>query len=224
MAGFPLVLHNNLSDPDFLSLLRTSGNYKERSYVTHDTVHAPALAENLSDPIWCLLLGDSMLERLKTTGAHTKMGQGRFPQIFNAGVGGDRIRNVLYRLGTKNLMGALQARGVKHAILQMGTNDLRPKRRLSTEALGQYALILEAVHRASPEAKVLVTGLLPRKDVNLAAIDASNQDLEQLVSGYNKLTGKVLGMWYFCNPKSLSLRLLFANHNMTGSYICFSCS
>jgi hypothetical protein len=117
MAAEPLELHTQLSDDDFFKLLNASGKYKERSNQTHDTVHAPLLAQQPSKPIWCLLLGDSMLERLKTTGAHTQLAQIGYADVFNAGVGGDRIQNVLYRLGTKDLFRALQSRGMQYAIL-----------------------------------------------------------------------------------------------------------
>lgn len=185
--------HSTLSDPEFLVLVRNQAKYKERSQLTHDSVHEPLLKKEPFKSIWCLLLGDSMLERLKTTGTHTKLGQGEFPHIFNAGVGGDRIQNVLYRLDTKGLYYDLRLHGVKYAILHMGTNDLRPKRGLSAGALEQYALVLEAVHRAAPGVKILVTGLMPRKDVDQVFIHRSNLDLQQLVREYNEMTEQKTG-------------------------------
>jgi hypothetical protein len=187
MSSDMIHLHINLTDSNFLILLRGSAKYKERSAQTHDSVHFPLSTIRPSEQIWCLLLGDSMLERLLTTGSHTTLGNGRFPHIFNAGVGGDRIQNVLYRLETKGLFHELKIRGVKHAVLQMGTNDLKPKRGLSSDALRQYALVLEAMHRASPKVKVLVTGLMPRKDVAQGFIDHSNAGLQHLVQDYNAL-------------------------------------
>jgi GDSL-like Lipase/Acylhydrolase family len=186
-------LHTNLSDPDFLLLLRASGKYKQRSDQTHDSVHEPLLTENPLEPIWCLLLGDSMLERLKTTGARTDLGKGQFPHIFNAGVGGDRIQNVLYRLDTKGLFWDLKSHRVKYAVLHMGTNDLRPKRGLNFATLTQYSLVVEALHRAAPGIKILVTGLMPRTDVDEVFIHRSNQALQNLVQEYNELVGQKLG-------------------------------
>lgn len=197
MANKPFELHTDLSDGEFFTLLQASGKYKERSNQTHDTVHAPLLLQRPGELIECLLLGDSMLERLKTTGAHTEIAQCSFPQIFNAGVGGDRVQNVLYRLGTKGLYHALHVRDVKHAIIQMGTNDLRPKQGMTPDALWHYALVLEAVYRAAPGVKILVTGLLPRRGEGQVLIDQSNANLEQLVRDFNQVTRETSGKHHF---------------------------
>ena len=190
----PLKLHTDLSDPEFMLLLRSSEKYKKRSDETHNSVHKPLLESTPSKPIWCLLLGCSTVERLKTTGAHTTLGKGQFPHIFNAGVGGDRIRNVLYRLGTKGLFWDLQTRQVEHAILMMGANDVTNKQALDSEALRQYALVLEALYRACPAVKVLVTGLTPQKPgrrprmvVREGIINHSNASLQRLVQAYQEM-------------------------------------
>lgn len=199
-------IHADLSDADFAALLQNSGKYKERSDKTHHSVHAPLILEKSSEPIWCLLLGDSMLERFKTTGIHTELGQRTFPEICNVGVGGDRIQNVLYRLGSKGLFQGLKSRVVKHVILQMGTNDLRPKRGLNSQALEQYGLVLEAVHRAAAEVRILVTGLMPRKDVEQSFTDQSNVDLQQLVQDLNGLMDKTSGEQAY-SPAPFSVRI-----------------
>ncbi len=193
MSTSSLELHTNLPDPEFMTLLRSASRYKQRSDQTHISVHEPLLSDVPPRPIWCLLLGDSMLERLQSSGAHTVLGQGQFPQIFNAGVGGDGIQNVLYRLDAKDLFRDLRSHGVKFAILQMGTNDLKPKRALHAELLRQYALVLETVHRAAPAVKVLVTGLMPRKDVDPGVVCQSNASLQQLVRDYNAMSGQKSG-------------------------------
>jgi hypothetical protein len=177
--------HPNLPDPDFLALLQSTGTYKERSDETHDTVHAPLLSQPSTSPINCLLLGDSMLERFKTSGQHTKFGTTDFPNIFNAGVGGDRIVNVLFRLGTKDLFHGLQKHGVKFAILQMGTNDLRSKRGLTSGAIDKYGMVLEALRRAAPGIVIVVSGLMPRADVGQVYVERSNESLRQLVEEFN---------------------------------------
>jgi hypothetical protein len=182
-----------LHEADFVQLLRDSGKYKERSDRTHDDTHAPLLAQSPTTRIRCLLLGSSMLERFKTTGKHTKLGQVKFPDLLNAGVGGDRIQNVIYRLGTKGLYSRLKQHGVNFVILQMGTNNLRPKRRLSAGAIEEYALVLEALARVAPGIVVLLTGILPRKDVDRSFIDQSNSDLQQLVRDFNDLREVVQG-------------------------------
>ncbi len=92
----PYQLNTHVSDRDFPNLLHVSGKWKQRSDTTHDRDHAPLLAEKPIKPIWCLLLGDSMLEHLKSAGVDTEIAKSQFPKVFNAGVGGDKIQNVPY--------------------------------------------------------------------------------------------------------------------------------
>ncbi|OCL08317.1 SGNH hydrolase [Glonium stellatum] len=188
-----LQAYRALSGLDFLKLLCGAGKYKQRSEQTHDQVHGPLLADSPPGEVGCLLLGDSMFERFKTTGKHTKLGQVGFPKLLNAGVGGDKTSNVLYRLGAKELYAGLKQRGIKLSILHMGSNDLTPKRGLTAEILDEYGLALETLRRVSPEVVILVTGIFQRKDVGQGLVDQSNLDLQQLVEDFNNLdqTAKV---------------------------------
>lgn len=197
-----------LHEADFVQLLRDSGKYKERPDTTHNDIHAPLLAQSPTNRIRCLLLGDSMLERLKTTGKHTKLGQVEFPDLLNAGVGGDRTQNVIYRLGTKDLYSGLKQHGVNFAILHMGSNNLHPKRGLSAEAIEEYGLILEALARAAPGIVVLLTGILPRKGVDRSFIDQSNSNLQQLVQDFNDIREGVQGMLSQSNALSYAMLCL----------------
>lgn len=183
-----------LSELDFLNLLQETGKYKKRSEITHDTVHKPLLSQLPATQIRCLLLGSSMLERFITTGKHTKLGQLEFPNLLNAGVGGDRIQNVVYRLGTKDLFSGLKQRGVKFAILHMGTNNLRRNRGLTGGEIEQYAMVLEALTRAAPDIVVFVTGIMPRTDIGSNFINRSNTDLRQLVQDFNAIGESTQGM------------------------------
>jgi hypothetical protein len=118
--------NQGLSKTEFKKLLQAEMKFKTRSHDTYHNTHAPELknrqaqllkasapniasigsssVENIQTPsptyvpaaIDTVLIGDSMLERLKTTGAHTQIAH--LPSSFNAGVGGDKIENVLYRL------------------------------------------------------------------------------------------------------------------------------
>lgn len=182
-----------LHEADFVRLLRETGKYKKRSDTTHDNTHAPLLAQSPARRIRCLLLGDSMLERFKTTGKHTKLGQVEFPDLLNAGVGGDRMQNVIYRLGTKDLYSRLKEHGVDCAVLHMGSNNLRPKRGLSAEAIEEYGLVVEALARAAPGIVMLLTGIIPRKDIDRTFVDQSNDGLRQLVQDFNDLREAVQG-------------------------------
>lgn len=177
-----------LSESEFLGILQQSGKYKLRSETTHDLNHVPTLFQIPNKPIKCLLLGDSMLEHFITTGRDTRLGSLSFPDVFNAGVGGDRIHNILFRLGVKDLYSLLKPHGVKLVILQMGTNDLKPNRGFIPDALVQYALVMETMRRlASGSIKIIVTGLMPRKDVGQEFIDTSNEKLRALVEYFNSI-------------------------------------
>ncbi|KAK4696633.1 hypothetical protein P7C71_g1313, partial [Lecanoromycetidae sp. Uapishka_2] len=193
-----------LPEADFLKALHAAGKYKERSEKTHNQVHAPCLSGPPSGKIRYLLLGDSMLERFQTTGKETWLGSMQFPKLFNAGVGGDKTQNVVYRLGTKNLYSGLQERGFEVAILHMGTNKLTPKRSLTAEVIENYALVLEALRRIAPEAVMLVTAIHHRKDVNEALVDQSNADLRQLVADFNEVGDDALVHFV---PASLNITL-----------------
>lgn len=195
MASATPLLHTSLSEVDFTSLLESSGAFKERSDGTHDARHGPELANSPSGRIKLLLLGDSMLERFLTTGKDTKLGQIAFPTAFNAGVGGDRVSNVLFRVGMKGLFGALGKRGVDVAFLQMGTNDLRKKRSLDDKAVSDYTLVIEALRRASPGIQIVVGGVMSRADIGQDVVDQSNMSLIRLVDGINSESGSEFGTW-----------------------------
>jgi lysophospholipase L1-like esterase len=79
---------------------------------------------------------------------------------FCAGIPGDSIQNVLYRLGdTLQLLSAMpdELRGV---VLLIGTNNIE---RFSAEAVCDgIVAIVESIHAARPTLGVCVFGLLPR--------------------------------------------------------------
>lgn len=77
----------------------------------------------LTPKIDVVLLGDSMLERFQTTGKYTQIGGLQYPRVFNAGVGGDKIENVLYRIRL-GLLSILKAKNPKLVVIHIGTNNL----------------------------------------------------------------------------------------------------
>lgn len=234
--------------PDILTDLLKSARAKARSTETHDNVHIPDL-RSVSGEISCLLLGDSMLERFKTTGRSTHFGPepnatrldtssslpvthaddgaeiasgtstsagplvqtlatgfidpslipsyNPMTKTFNAGVGGDSLRNIIYRLtGTPTnpggLLYALQSlaseRQPRYIFLLAGTNDLGDGRKpLSTASLSQYRLIIKALTHVLPQARIWVCGLMPKAKVKqTSVIDDSNLLLKTLVEDMNK--------------------------------------
>ena len=99
-----------------------------------------------------LLLGDSMMERWQTTGKDLPLGN-----VFNAGVGGDRICNLLWRIEN----GILDAGDFSRVVLMIGTNDLE---KTQPKALvdGISQVVGEIQKRKLP---FTVYSLTPRTDI-----------------------------------------------------------
>ncbi|CAF0753529.1 unnamed protein product [Adineta steineri] len=186
-----------LSNTQFNRLITERARFKIRSQNTHNQVHRPQLespplantsttaSSEVSSQIDTVLLGDSMMERFKTTGKHTQIGQLRYPQVFNAGVGGDRIENVLYRIDL-GLLRLLKHKNPKLVVLHVGTNNLRPGKGLQFQHLNDYCLLLHALLRTlSTETHILVTGLFRRTDIDEQCVTHSNMALKELVTKIN---------------------------------------
>ena len=116
-----------------------------------------------------LLLGDSMFERLKTTGKDF------WPEtslICNAGVGGDKIQNVLWRL-EQGLLTKIKARKI---ILMIGTNNVETDS-ISNICEGIVAILKEI------STEVVVLGILPR---NPHPSDRKAQRIKDTIKGVNE--------------------------------------
>ena len=100
---------------------------------------------------------------------------------------------MVFRLGTKGLFSALKQRGVGFVILDIGTNDLHPKRGLNAQAFEGLALVLEAVVRLVPKGLVLVDEVHYRADIKDAVVDEVNAELRALVADFNKMLGETKG-------------------------------
>lgn len=232
----------NLSHPAFVNLLKTQGNYKERSNTTFENVHKPELealnkalsnkdetatssaAPSLSEKKdkenetekesgsstfqspRTLLIGDSLLERLKTIRTpplqtilldssaieslkNPPPGSAQLQlttllSSINLGCGGDKIENVIYRLyaGTYRLLLPLSP-SIKLIILQVGTNNLRPLRPLTATECAKYSLLLAALLKIAPGATLVCSGLFNRRDIPDEAVGGSNDALKKAVEG-----------------------------------------
>lgn len=236
---------DNLSHPAFVNLLKTQGNYKERSQIIFANVHKPELealnktlpttehetvtSSAASTPIEekskdketqkeysfsinksprTLLIGDSLLERLKTLltppfqtvllgssaiehlkkppPGSAQLQLTSLPSSINLGCGGDKIENVLYRLyaGTYRLLLPFSP-SIKLIILQVGTNNLRPLRPLTATECAKYSLLLAALLKIAPGATLVCSGLFNRRDIPDGVVGASNDALKKVVEGLN---------------------------------------
>ncbi|KAK4143157.1 SGNH hydrolase-type esterase domain-containing protein [Dichotomopilus funicola] len=217
--------------------LRRISKYKVRSHDTSENSHIPLLHSQTKDAPengpTVVLIGDSMLERMLTTGKgvnfvepwpshamltddtlgrvnlgrETKPEVTRLNRVFNAGVGGDKIQNVAYRLaGTPatdggdgeeqekllpGLLPMLAACGtVKLWVVHMGANNLNPKRGLSATDLAALQTLISALGRVNEgKNKVLVTGLTHRKDISRELVVAANVGIETMVKGLDAEIG-----------------------------------
>lgn len=186
----------DLSDSDFHALLQANMKFKARSHETHQAVHMPSLTLQLSSiPITTLLIGDSMFERLKTTGLNTrtsKLCSQPDSLAFNAGVGGDKIENVLYRLdhGLLDIF-SKQKEELKLGVVMIGTNNFNGKKPLKISDIEKYRLLLQALLRMSnTESKILCCEIFKRKDVKDELVEESNRMLRELIADINAYIGK----------------------------------
>ncbi|KAK3938452.1 hypothetical protein QBC46DRAFT_390160 [Diplogelasinospora grovesii] len=220
------------------ALLRPFAKFKDRSHQTSKTSHIPLL-QNHPDGPTVVLLGDSMIERMTTTGcspsfepwpSETMLGGAHLQQssahadpdaahepphnmrqltgVFNAGVGGDRIQNIMYRLigsdDTSNSSGddeglqlpglapVLAERPIKLWVVQAGTNNLHLKKGLMDKDRDAMQLLLQALVKLSGnDCKILLTGLFPRTDIKRELIDQANDKLREMVGHMNTELEKV---------------------------------
>ncbi|KAK4459697.1 platelet-activating factor acetylhydrolase IB subunit gamma [Cladorrhinum samala] len=184
--------------PELAALLAPISKFKARSFETSLTSHIPLLQsctpQAAASPS-VVLLGDSMLERFITTGESPNLvspwpsptllpglpeglgDESRLANVFNAGVGGDKIQNMAYRLlgDPENKLPSLaacieQLKSVKVWVVHAGTNNLTPKRGLSDQDADALEVLLMAV-----------------KDVSDEMVDAANSKLERVVGKLNDL-------------------------------------
>ncbi|KUI53056.1 hypothetical protein VP1G_00459 [Cytospora mali] len=192
--------------------------YKLRSLTISREEHLP-MVEGASQAISAILLGDSMIERMTTTGKTNSLqlwpSETMFPQMdledtnlrrqplrlpqivrisgmLNAGCGGDKIENILYRFigdPEQDLMGLAEALStpkrkhkVKLWVVQAGTNNLHPKKGLTDQSVQAFGVLLESILNISDvSTHILVTGLFYRKDIKKELVDQANTKLKNLV-------------------------------------------
>lgn len=214
-----------MSEDSFLKELKQSSKFKQRSHDTHHNIHVPELtlrlklpnhetpshpqpnpaaddpvtpSANLSNtsPIHIVYLGNSMLERLKTTGQGTKLGNlSSKGSAFNAGCGGDKNENVLYRLeqGLYTLLKSSQEStatipktcDITLWILASGTNNLHAKHGFRHPDVASWKVLLETCLRIAPRSRVLACDVFYRKDVKDELVEAGNEMLKGVVREVN---------------------------------------
>ncbi|KAK0119525.1 hypothetical protein ONS95_010967 [Cadophora gregata] len=169
---------------DLVKQLTTLAKFKDRSHKTCHETHLPILKNTASLSI--VLFGDSMIERFLTTGSSTQTAH--LSSSFNAGCGGDKISNVIYRF---LIMLPYLPTDIKVWVLMMGTNDLGKKKAVKDADVEAYGLLVNALCEVTPQSKVLICGLFERKDVLDDCVGDTNGKLKGLVekSGLGERVG-----------------------------------
>ncbi|XWV25341.1 hypothetical protein QJ856_gp0429 [Tupanvirus deep ocean] len=153
----------------------TKPQYKARSHDTN-VKHLIALDKE-AVPYSHLMLGDSMLENFLNEHAgldYYKKLREKVP-IFNAGVGGDKIENLLYRLVNGMLIKNNYLRNVEHVYLLIGTNNLSKNDKCTTVISNGIRELVELLSRDLPELKnIYVMNISQRTDIKPHIIDKLN--------------------------------------------------
>ncbi|KAF9361106.1 hypothetical protein BGX26_005735 [Mortierella sp. AD094] len=187
--------NQGMSQEAFQQLIQAAMSFKERSHSTLHEVHIPELTPSTSpetsgpqstvaSPIDVVLIGDSMLERFKTTGSSTHLAQ--LPRSFNCGCGGDKVENVLYRLSFMTPL--LENRSIKLWVVMVGTNNLR-KKGLRPADIPLYHLLLQALLRIDSKSKILACEIFKRKDFEDKYVDEANSMVKAMITEMNASLG-----------------------------------
>lgn len=136
--------------------------FKERSHQTTQK-HKAFLAKSQSD-FDCILMGTSMVERfLYDKGAsvsYEKNGLSKY-NIFNCGVGGDKICNILYRLKTLQILDFVKG-SPKCVILECGANDIEAKNFKVNELCDGIEMLIDIIKQKF-SCPIFLVGVFPRK-------------------------------------------------------------
>lgn len=133
--------------------------YKERSESTHSLVHLPYVSDP-NNSVQVVLIGDSHIERLAWFGALKKQVP---PHVFVAGVGGDKVQNINYRLlGSNGLLTHLASRKQTKRIIYMagGNNGLQDENSVKRTS-ATIAYTLQQIQELMPGVDIVVL-MIPR--------------------------------------------------------------
>jgi lysophospholipase L1-like esterase len=138
--------------------------FRDRSY-EWNARHRNLLRANKENPPRIVLLGNSIVQHWGGNLDKTiHRGEDSWEKYFaplgvrNLGFGSDRIENVLWRV----YHGALDGYLAKQVMIMIGTNNTGVNS--DQEIVAGLKLLLRQVIERQPSAKVLMIGILPRKD------------------------------------------------------------
>ena len=151
--------------------------------------HAEVIALNKTAPPLNVLLGNSIIHFWggKPQGPFSR-GEDSWNEwleplgVRNMGFGWDKIENVLWRVQH----GELDGYEAQHVIVLIGTNNLSGN--TDAEIIAGLALLVKAVRQRQPHAEILLSGILPRRNME-GRIEKLNRQIDSLAGSQN--LGKV---------------------------------
>jgi lysophospholipase L1-like esterase len=146
---------------------------RDRSYDWRQR-HLHVLAQDREDPPRLVILGNSIVQRWgHTLTGRSRPGEDSWDKYLaprgarNFGFGGDRIENVLWRI----YHGELDGYSARQVVLMIGTNNIGVEP--DTQIVAGMRLLISQVRERQPAARLLVVGILPRREEgHVAALNA----------------------------------------------------
>lgn len=128
-----------------------------------------------------LFVGDSLVQEWESVGRAPWNDAFGHLSALNAGIGGDRIENIAWRVEQMNResLASMQA-----FVVHAGTNNLATDS--AAQIVDSYQYLLSAIRTAAPGAEIYVTALFPRaarQQQLQATVDAVNASLRALCAG-----------------------------------------
>jgi prolyl oligopeptidase len=111
------------------------------------------------EPCPVLFLGDSITEGWRGKGKEVFAKVFAPMNVVNFGIGGDRLQHVLWRVQNGEIGGHFRPKVV---MLMIGTNNTGPNDNTAEQIADGIKAIVAAIHKQSPESKVLLLGVFPR--------------------------------------------------------------
>lgn len=137
-----------------------------------------------------VMIGDSITHHWggEPSGDSKKVGAASWDRLFephaatNMGFGFDYVDNAYYRVQN----GELDGISPRVVIVLLGTNNLGHRRDTPQACADNIGAFVRLVHRKCPSSKILLLGVLPRKEKNLAEpVKQTNRLLAKLRNGKN---------------------------------------
>src|SRR5690606_11244862 len=149
---------------------------RDASTYTWVTRHQEVLALNKQRPPKIVFIGNSILHYWGgepaapiTRGADSWNRYFKPKDVRNLGFGFDRIENALWRVHH----GELDGYTATHIVVLMGTNNLSVN--TDDEIIEGLDFLLQSVKRHQPDAKVILMGILPRRNYESRIVTLNNR-------------------------------------------------